>query len=83
LPNFKLFTRIIASAKCRKLARWNQHFIEEQFSKQTQQIERVWVCGTPQLSEVFEKAYKNICAGDFFYGPTLNLTVSKTQLFVI
>ena len=57
--NFEVIIRL--SREGVNAGRWDQAFIEREVMKyKPHDLKRVWVCGPPAMSEVFEKAFFKI-----------------------
>ena len=53
---FELRLRLSDGAREAETARWDAKFIDEEMCKLGVQPEKIWVCGTPVMNQVFENA---------------------------
>ena len=62
LSTFKLVTRFSVGGTLRQ-RRWDADFIRAQLSSiESGELKKVWVCGPPAMSEVFDKTFSEIVA---------------------
>jgi NAD(P)H-flavin reductase len=75
LSTFRLVTRISQEQTGENRSRWDEKHIRGELGKMNN-IQQVFVCGTPLISEIFDKAFGRI-ASDCFNG------LSKDKLHVL
>lgn len=68
IPTFRLITRFSTGGRAsfvveNRQPRWDGDFVKAQINAiDSKEIQKVWVCGPPSMSEVFDKAFSEILA---------------------
>lgn len=48
------------------MSKWDEDYVKNELAKyQEEKIERVWVCGPPNMNETFDRAFTNMIEDGF------------------